>query len=240
MKLDETSASHYGSLAALKAHHGIHFAEALRLRGANLREFAPYEERWIARLVAAAVADDRDTLRAFADTYALERERLKLASPALPPETPSPVGDPDTTQAPFMRAQPVLPFRYDLPSQVAVSSRTIPASLPEPAPERADELDSTLMIKSPLAEVRLPGFGAALTPTLVPEMSLDAYALLQAEIRVGANPSEALRRAGVPSEGALDGLRQHFFGVFQRDPNAQSEFQARFRVYMARLSAGSR
>lgn len=240
MKLDDASASQYGSLAALKAHHGVHYAEALRLNGVNVRDFGPYEERWIARLVAAAVADDRETLRAFGDAFAMERERLRLASPALRLEQPGAQCDPDTTQAPFLRAQPVLPFRLDLPSQVTVSRGHVAAPVSEAAAVGGDELDGTMMIKSPLAELRLPGFGAALTPTLVPDMSLDAYALLQAELRVGKSPSDALRRAGVASEGALDGLRQHFFALFQRDPEVQALFQERFRVYLNRLSGGSR
>ncbi len=240
MKLEDTSATQYGELAALKVHHGIHFAEALRLRGATLREYTPYEERWIARLVAAAVANDRETMGAFADAYALERERLKVAAPVLPPEPATISGDPDTTQAPFLRAQPVLPFRDDLPRVDRVLSRNPPPVLAEPSPRRVDDLDGTMMIRSPLAEVRLPGFGGTLTPTLVPEMSLDAYALLQAELRTGAKPAEVLRRSGVASEGALDVLRQHFFSLFQRDPNAQSEFQERFRVHLARLSTGAR
>ena len=240
MKLDDNSAAQYGALAALRAHHGVHFAEALRLLGVSVREFAPYEERWIARLVAAAVADDRNTLHAFGDRYASERERLAKAAPALPPENPNTALDPDATQAPFMRSQPVLPFRYDLPSQTPSPNHPATVSLPRAAREQADDLDATMMMKSPLAQVRLPGFGAALTPTLVPEMSLDAYALLQAELRVAANAAETLRRAGVGSELALDALRQHFFGMFQRDSNAQSEFQTRFRVHLARLTGDVR
>jgi hypothetical protein len=254
--IEETSLSpdQYGRLAALKVHHGNHFPEALRLRGLRVRDFERAEEHWMERLRRAAVDDDRPTLQAFASAFAAERERLAKESPKLPPEQPTGESageslDPDVTHPPFRRTAAVLPFREAAEAALATrrpeprpDPRPEPRNepRPEPRPESADALDGTLMIQSPLRAVELPGFGAALTPTLVPQMSLDAYAMLQAELRVSPQSLEPLRRAGIPSEGALLALRQRFFQLFQSDPHAQAEFQTRFRAHLARLTGGAR
>jgi hypothetical protein len=244
------SPDQYGRLAALKVHHGNHFPEALRLRGVGVRDFERAEERWMERLRRAAVDDERSTLQAFASAFAAERERLARESPKLPPEQPAAESageslDPDVTHPPFRRTAPVLPFREAAEAALASrrpEPRPAPRSEPrhEPRPESVDPLDGTLTIQSPLRAVDLPGFGATLTPTLVPEMSLDAYAMLQAELRVSPQSPEPLRRAGIPSEGALEALRQRFFQLFQTDPQAQADFQTRFRAHLARLTGGAR
>jgi hypothetical protein len=237
MKIDEESASQFGCLAALKAHHGVHFAEAYRRLGGEPRTFGPYEERWRELLVKAAVDNDRATLASYADAYAAERKRLRSQAPLPPKEVPNAAIDPDTTQPGFLRALPVLPFDTGVALPTAPSG---PVRTPAPEPAKSSlpsgaDLDSTVMLRSPLAAVASPGFGGQLTPTLVPEMSLDDYARLQAELRVTQNPVDVLRRAELASENSLEALRRHFFAKFQRDPNAQSEFQLRFHAHLSRL-----
>jgi hypothetical protein len=235
------SAAQYGQLAASKVHYGVHFPEAMRRLRLSLPAFERSEERWVEKLRRAAIEGDRSTLEEFATAYAAERARLAEDAPRLAPEPQQSTLDPDVTHPPFQRNVAVLPFR-EAARALLESTRVPPMSSGVTAPDLAtaeasprDELDGTLMIRSPLASVSQSGFGASLTPTLVPDLSLDAYAMLQADLRVSPNSAEPLRRAGVPSEGALEALRQRFFQRFQADPQAQAEFQARFRVHLARL-----
>lgn len=250
-QLDELD--QYARLAALVAHHKVLGEGALERRGYPLDRYRSEHRRWTRAIEVSLVEGDTRLAERFGSEFARERARLR----ALPEEaevlTPLPANasntvahpevapladvDPDETLLPRPAKGPVLPFVPD-------AAATPPAPLPI-APREANTIDpdETHLVPSPFVAARTApaSFGEALTPTMVPDLTVDAYALLQAELRADGESEQAWRRVGVSSEAAKRALKERFFELFRRDPQAQADFQGRFRRYfedMQRVGRG--
>lgn len=233
----------YARMAALVAHHKPTGEEALARTEYPLARYRSERSRWTRAIESRLVEGDTRLAERFAGEFARERARLRaLPDPDEPVSTPpakssndnAPVKaapmaalDPDETLLPLPAKGPVLPF---VPDPAATPPVPIPIA---PRDAGTVDPDETNLLPSPFVAVRPASatFAEALTPVMVPDLTVDAYALLQAELRADGENDQAWRRVGVNSEAAKRALKERFFELFRRDPQAQADFQVRFRRY---------
>ncbi len=129
------------------------------------------------------------------------------------------------------------------------AARAEPKTAPSAEPSRSGrnpnrsspDADETLMVRSPFltTPVATGSFRDALTPVVVPTLSIPEYARFRAALRVhGEEHERTFRLFGVASVAVRNTLQSQFALRFQSDPAAQAEYLKLFEKFLRALNEG--
>jgi hypothetical protein len=109
-----------------------------------------------------------------------------------------------------------------------------PTMFPAPA---AGDGDSTMMLSTSAlrAELAGPAFAAGLAATPFPDLSVDRYAALTAELEAKGPTPDLLRRYDIPTEASLRVLKEEMARRFEKDPALGARFHERVTHFLGFL-----
>lgn len=101
----------------------------------------------------------------------------------------------------------------------------------------ADDGDSTMMLPSAALRGQLagPAFAPGLVTTAFPDLSVDRYAALAAEIEAKGSSLELLRRYELPTDASFRALKEEMGRRFDKDPALAARFQERVSHFLGFL-----
>jgi hypothetical protein len=132
------------------------------------------------------------------------------------------------------RAEPSLPFSGSTTPERLAELKGF--TMDDLVPEKDGNADAeeTLMVPKPLIAQIAAGapFAERMSPTAIPVLSLDDYAMFRVLLRVhGEDHAPTWTRFGVLSRTVKDALQARFAETFQRDVEAQRKFLALVEKY---------
>lgn len=130
----------------------------------------------------------------------------------------------------------VMPFaKSGAPAQPAPAPAQPAQALPAAAPAQAAPAQpaQALPAAAPAQPAPAPAFAAVARPnSAAPEMTLDAYASLCAEMTVHPqHRADILRRYGIADDAALRVLHVRWRDRFVQDPATESQWQSKYKTF---------